>query len=323
MKKPNMTELVRVVDFFVFPLLVLAALPLKLYRKVGSARMPRTTRHLQKAGVFPIRDHYYEPQFRFDEELNAGKQRRKLPGIDLRRSEQLELLQHLDYVDDFDAFLNEQEYVEGLSRFEIENGSFETGDAEFLFSFVRYLKPMIVVEIGCGSSTKIIQAALKMNERSGGAAARHICIEPFEMPWLEDFPGIELVRERVESTDLSHITELLSPGDLLFIDSSHIIRPNGDVLTEYLEIVPALRSGVNVHVHDIFTPNHYPDSWLRKNVRFWNEQYLLEALLSNNPSFTVVAALNYLKHNEFESMKRICPGLTIQQEPGSFYFRVN
>lgn len=133
--------------------------------------------------------------------------------------------------------------------------------------------------------------AVDKNINEFGIAVQHICIEPFEQPWLESMQGITVLRDRVEELDWDWSTEL-SAGDLLFVDSSHIIRPQGDVLIEYLQIFPKLSSGVYVHVHDIFTPKDYLESWIIDDVRFWNEQYLLEALLSNTSRYEVVAALN-------------------------------
>src|SRR5690606_23330735 len=120
----------------------------------------------------------------------------------------------------------------------------------------------------------------------------HICIEPFENPWL-DASGATIIRRPLEEVDRDLFASL-GDGDVLFIDSSHVIRPQGDVLIELLEIVPSLQPGVFVHVHDIFTPRDYPARWVKDEVRFWNEQYLLEALLSCSTSFRVVGALNHL-----------------------------
>ena len=115
----------------------------------------------------------------------------------------------------------------------------------------------------------------------------------------------------------------LDENDMLIIDSSHIIRPQGDVVTEYLEILPTLAPGVLVHIHDIFTPRDYPESWVKKDVRLWNEQYLLEAFMSFNSGFEVVAALNYLMHHYYEQFAAKCPVLRHQQgrEPGAFWIR--
>ena len=100
-----------------------------------------------------------------------------------------------------------------------------------------------------------------------------------------------------------------------------MIKPQGDVLREYLEIIPGLARGVFVHVHDIFSPRDYPDWYILKNMNFWNEQYLLEATLSNNTSYQVVAALSYLMHEDFDALQRVCPHLNPQRNPGSFYFK--
>ena len=114
---------------------------------------------------------------------------------------------------------------------------------------------------------------------------------------------------------------MLQEGDLLFIDSSHIIRPQGDVLFEYLTILPVLATGVNVHIHDIFSPRDYPDVWIRDSVLMWNEQYLVEAFMSHSSTFQVVAALNQLKHEYFEELSQVCPYLGEKHEPGSIYLK--
>lgn len=132
-----------------------------------------------------------------------------------------------------------------------------------------------------------------------------------------------LIRERVETLDQAIFTSL-EPGDILFIDSSHVIRPYGDVLYEFAEIVPALPPGVWVHVHDIFTPRDYPEKWLRAERRLWNEQYLLEAFLAFNSRVEVKCALNWLKHHHFDELSEACPMIAQhpKHEPGAFWFRI-
>ena len=88
--------------------------------------------------------------------------------------------------------------------------------------------------------------------------------------------GVTVIRQKVEGLGKAVFAEL-EKGDILFIDSSHIIRPQGDVLFEYLESLPSLNRGVIVHIHDIFSPKDYLKEWVTNEVRFWNEQYLLEA----------------------------------------------
>jgi hypothetical protein len=206
--------------------------------------------------------------------------------------------------------------------FYINNGNFESGDAEFLYQFIRAVKPRKIIEVGSGHSTKIARIAMLKNwGESALPLNTHVCIEPYEMKWLEDLGDISVIRKRVEDCELDWSKEL-GPGDLLFVDSSHMIRPQGDVLTEYLTIFPRLSSGVYIHIHDIFTPKDYVSNWVVEQVRFWNEQYLLEALLSNTDRYEVIGSLNYLKHHNYPELKAVCPYLTPEREPGSFYLRI-
>jgi len=95
----------------------------------------------------------------------------------------------------------------------------------------------------------------------------------------------------------------------------------GDVLLEYLEILPELKPGVLVHIHDIFTPRDYPEKWLIDEVKLWNEQYVLEAFLSLNNAYRVIGALNFLRNHFFGELAISCPMLRQESErnPGSFW----
>ena len=164
-----------------------------------------------------------------------------------------------------------------------------------------------------------IKAIQKNQEENPDYKCKHVCIEPYEMPWLEK-TGVLVLRKKVEDVEISFFSEL-GEDDILFIDSSHIIRPEGDVLFEYLELLPCLNKGVIVHMHDIFSPRNYLNEWLTSKVLFWNEQYLLEAFLSHNTSWKIISSLNCLHHNYYEKLKEVCPFLTPDREPGSFYIQ--
>ena len=307
------------IDYLLALLLVPCALLLLAYRRFGSGRLPVATGILRKIGVFPIRNHYYEPLFDYRALGDLLSEDRKLPGVDLNVPGQMAFLEKLVFGPELaslrlDVYKNDVEFC-------LDNPSFLSGDADILYQFVRAMQPRTIIEIGSGYSTKLARMAAVKNSEVGGVPARHVCIEPYEMPWLETLGMIEVVRKRVEDCDINWGVELRT-GDLLFIDSSHMIRPRGDVLKEYLEIFPQLASGVYIHIHDIFTPRDYPKAWLINDVRFWNEQYLLEALLSNTDRYEVVGALNFLKHHYYDDLKRVCPYLTKDREPGSFYMRV-
>jgi len=304
-------------DLILWPLVYPAARVLKKVRRSGVERLPRCKRTLMKVGVFPIRNHFYEPQFDTSDLSVDLAAPRELPGVDLDIDGQLAALDELIYADELEGLPSDSE---DELEFRLHNGLFEAGDAEFWYQMIRRHKPRRVFEIGSGHSTLMTAKALERNRSEDtDYACKHVSIEPYEMPWLERL-GITVLRQRVEDLETSFFDEL-EDGDFLFIDSSHVIRPGGDVLFEYLHLLPALRPGVIVHVHDIFTPRNYPDSWVRDEVRFWNEQYLLEAFLTHNASWKVVGSLNHLRHDHFDALRRVCPYLTTDHEPGSFYLQ--
>jgi hypothetical protein len=213
-----------------------------------------------------------------------------------------------------------REYAEGVIResgFHFNNVSLGPGDAETLFYFARGLKPRKIVEIGAGNSSLLIQAALKLNTAEGGHG-EHIIIEPYENPWLEKL-GVKVIRECVELADFS-IFQNLEAGDVVFIDSSHVVSAQNDCVFEYTELLPSLPSGVVVHVHDIFTPFDYPDDWLNKRYFLWAEQYVIEALLANGSHWEVLAPLHWLSQDT-EQFKALCPHFEEGHMPGSMWIR--
>jgi len=294
-----------------------AAWLLKGIRKAGVNRLPLCKNALMNVGVFPISDHYYEPQFDNRNPRIDFSQDRILPGIDWNIPEQLTMLASLVLADELVD--TPQMKTESL-EFHFNNNAFESGDAEYWYQIIRKVKPRKIYEIGSGNSTLMAVNAIRKNKCDDpDYRCEHICIEPYEMPWLEE-AGISVVRKKVEEVELSFFSQL-QENDILFIDSTHIIRPQGDVLFEYLELLPTLNTGVIVHIHDIFSPKNYLTQWLKEEVRFWNEQYLLEAFLSHNNNWKIIGALNYLQHNHFEDLKSVAPFLTPGREPGSFYIQ--
>lgn len=279
--------------------------------------MPFCKKVLFRLGVFPVRDHYYEPQFDNRQAKIDFSKERNLKGIDWNQDFQLQLLKRFVYADEL---VQDASSKQESSRFSFENDFFRAGDAEYWYQIVRSFKPRKIFEIGSGHSTLMAIDAIRKNElEDPNYKCKHLCVEPYEMPWLEK-SGVIVVRRRVEDLDLSFFAEL-EENDILFIDSSHVIRPHGDVLYEYLELLPSLKKGVIVHIHDIFSPRNYPKSWIVDEVRFWNEQYLLEAFLTHNKSWQIIGALNHLKHNFFTDFKKIAPYLSTEHEPGSFYIQ--
>lgn len=305
------------IDILLVPFIYPSAILLKNVRRAGVHRLPRCKNALLYIGVFPIRDHYYEPQFNNRNPLPPFEQDRNLPGIEWNVNDQLAIIEQFSFSNELKCIPYKKS---NLIEFYFGNGSFESGDAEYWYNLIRFFKPKRIVEVGSGNSTLMAVKAINKNvEEDADYNCKHICIEPYEKPWLEKI-GVSVIREKVEDIDISIFSELCE-NDILFIDSSHIIRPQGDVLFLYLELLPMINRGVIVHIHDIFSPKNYPTNWLEEKVKFWNEQYILEALLSHSHSWEIIGALNYLHHNYYKSLKSIAPYLTHDREPGSFYIR--
>jgi hypothetical protein len=178
-------------------------------------------------------------------------------------------------------------------HFDFANDYFGGGDAAIYYALIRDLRPARIVEIGAGMSSRIAALALARN-REDGHAGRLECIEPFPGPRLTDrMPETVVIEKRVEDVPLEHF-DSLSSNDILFIDSSHAVKFGGDVCREFLEILPRLKPGVWIHVHDVFFPRDYPAAWLIEQRHAFTEQYLLEAFLAFNHAFSVLLCLHWL-----------------------------
>jgi hypothetical protein len=291
-------------DVLLLPITLAAVLWAKALRMLPLRHLPASRAVFRRLGVFPVRDHYYEPAF-LGTPATTGP--RDLPGIDLRTEEQLELLGRLGHQDELLAFPRSgPPTFESDPHFHYGNGSYMSGDAEALYAIVRHHRPSRVIEIGSGFSTLMAQAALARNREEDGTTTDHRCIEPYSFGWLDGLDDVTVVREKVEEVALETFASL-GEDDILFIDSSHMIRPGGDVLFEYLQLLPRVAPGVLVHVHDVFTPYDYPADWVHTEGRLWNEQYLLEAFLSCNRDFEIVLALNHLARDHGEALGRAFP----------------
>jgi len=304
-------------EILISPFILCSSFLLLKIRQRGVNNFKLTKRILFKIGVFPIIDHYYEPMFKTGELKKSLKSDRILPGIDFNVEEQISILNEFNYND-------ELLMLENNSSFKFDNTSFKSGDAEYYYSIIRKFKPRKIIEIGSGNSTLIALEAIKKNKYEDvNYECTMKCIEPYEMDWLE-LLEVEVIRNQVEEIDIEVFKEL-KDNDILFIDSSHIIRPQGDVLYEYLEILPVLNSNVLIHIHDIFTPKDYLEEWVIEKNYFWNEQYLLEAFLSFNNNFKIIGALNYLSHHYPDLFRKISPIFSreLQREPGSFWIKKN
>ena len=320
--RKSLSPLFPVFDILLSPFTLMASVLLFGIRKMRIVNMPVSRRIFNSVGVFPIVDHYYEPLFNEKHLKLPLDQDRLLPGIKWNEEEQLNLLSQFNYQEELSG-LPYSRPKDDLSFF-YDNPSFGPADAEYLYCMIRHFKPARIIEVGSGYSTLMARQALRKNtEEQPSYSCEHVCIEPYEMPWLEK-TKVQVIRKLVEEMDLSFF-QTLEANDILFIDSSHMVRPQGDVLFEFLQILPTLKPGVIIHVHDIFSPRDYTKQHIVQDVLFWNEQYLLEAFLTCNNQFSIIGALNYLKSRYPNEMISKLPLLKSHPAhvPGSFWIRRN
>jgi predicted O-methyltransferase YrrM len=198
--------------------------------------------------------------------------------------------------------------VEGLGLFR-EAATFGYGpgygaiESQVLHCVIRSLKPPRIIEVGSGVSTVCSLRAADMNKRDGARETRITCIEPYPNPKLVALENITLLKQMLQETDLTAF-DALESGDLLFIDSSHAVKPGSDVLMLMLEVVPRLKPGVTIHVHDVYLPYTYPRDLL-DNYFGWQETALLLALLKNNPRLGVACCLSALHYDRQEAARAI------------------
>jgi predicted O-methyltransferase YrrM len=208
----------------------------------------------------------------------------ELRGIDQNIDEQIGLLHELSslgYMDEYYRLPADPLAADRYGR----NGTFGGEDGAILYSLIRKLRPARVIEVGAGQSTLLSALALKANGRPD---ARLTAIDPFPRPYLRKTEAkFDLIAKRVEEVPLS-VFEELNANDILFIDSSHSVRIGGDVVFEMLGILPRLKRGVVIHIHDIFLPWQYPKDWVLSRYTFWTEQYLVQAFLSFNKAFRIL-----------------------------------
>jgi hypothetical protein len=250
----------------------------------------------------------------------------ELVAVDMNDLVQLDLLRtrfpkFRDEYEQFPATLPEEP-----GHFYLNNHLFDGTDALVAYCMVRNFQPRLIIEVGSGFSSLLLGQAATKNNNSA-----LICIEPFPQEFLKHgFRGLHsLIEKKVQDMDLDFFSQL-GPGDVLFIDSSHTVKIGGDVNYLFLEVLPRLKPGVIVHVHDIFFPFDYRRDWVKEELRFWTEQYLLQAFLVFNSEFEVLMANRYLAHKYPEDLKAAFPSLgklkadskdSINWGGGSFWMR--
>jgi len=248
--------------------------------------------------VYGIRDFYSPIPVLTDLKKNLTRWYKptELIGVNIDLHKLCEYLQYLEsqYSNEFHKF----NY--GVER----KGGFGLGfteiDAKLVYYMIRDIKPANYIEVGSGLSTLYASYASQANQIEGNTV-KISCVEPYPKEKLYTIPDIEIIAEKVQDLDYARL-DRLKDGDILFIDTTHILKIDGDVAYLYLEILPRLKKGVTIHIHDIPFPYNVPhpaNSYIfdrKSKPWFFNEAMLLQAFLSYNDAYEIIMSVPYINH---------------------------
>lgn len=199
------------------------------------------------------------------------------------------------------------------------NGFLPGLDIMALYTVLAELKPQRYVEIGSGNSTKVAHKA----KTDMGLNTEIISIDPYPRAEIDHLAD-QIIRTPFEQLDNAFLRDL-NENDVLFVDNSHRVLPNSDATVFFLEVLPELKKGVVVHIHDIYIPYDYPQFMCD---RFYSEQYALTAFLLANPQHYIPMLPNYFISEDVELhglIKDIWehPNLEgVERHGGSFWLKI-
>ena len=283
----------------------------------------RWSRLRQPSELFVPLGHFYSPTVNPEEvaarqEVIFDRSRGFLPGIDLNESDQLDWLRRIAAHYRDRPFADQP--VDGL-RYGYDNDQFGVGDATVLFGMLRHLRPGRVVEVGSGHSSALM---LDTSDRFLDRSVAFTFIDPFPdrlyaMSGKENLAAHEVIERPVQSVPLDVFAGLQS-GDILFIDSSHVLKTGSDVGYLLFEVLPVLQNGVIVHVHDIHYPFEYPEVWVLEQNRSWNEVYAIRAFLQYNSVYSILYFNSFMAMHHREEVGRRMPQV-LDGPGGSLWLR--
>ena len=225
-----------------------------------------------------------------------------LPSIRLDRDEMIKKWHSLL------PFLNSNPFPEAKGakyRYAFDNPNYSWGDGSSLHAMLRYHRPKRIIEIGSGWSSACMVDTV---EHYLGGACSVTFVEPHPAlvrelvgPWQAQY-----FEKPVQDVPLDIFKEL-EAGDIVFINSSHVVRTGSDVCFELFEILPCLRSGVLVHFHDMFWPFEYPRALAVDENRSWNELYAVRAFLTDNVHWRIILFNDYLARFERPMLQATYP----------------
>ncbi len=205
-------------------------------------------------------------------------------------------------------------------RYYFDNPAYSWGDGSVLHGMIRLFQPKRLIEIGSGYSSACSLDTIDLFLEGNCEVT---FIEPYPA-LLKELLGKAPMRASIAEMAVQDMSpsffEQLEAGDILFIDSTHVLRTGSDVCFELFEILPRLAPGVIVHIHDMFWPFEYLAEWVLSEQRSWNEAYLVHAFLQYNAAFEILYWNNYAFHFLSAELREAMP-LCMGNEGGSLWIR--
>jgi hypothetical protein len=260
----------------------------------------------QRTGFDALPRHFYSEipdirQLKTSEDWKAPYSMIGVAGADIQG--QLDFIKKCCTADTI-AAMTRQNIHQTASRSNGEEG-FGVIEADFLYAFVATKRPRQIFQIGCGVSTAVCLLAAQ----DVGYTPEVICVEPYPTDYLlreAEQRRITLVPQKAQALDL-HAIEALGDDLLFFVDSSHTLGPAGEVTRIILEMLPRLKAGARVHLHDIWFPYDYSRDILNGALFFWHETALLHGFLTYNSRFRLAASLSMLHYACPQSLAQCLP----------------
>jgi hypothetical protein len=199
------------------------------------------------------------------------------------------------------------------------NGFLPGLDIVGIYTMLAEFKPKKYIEVGSGNSTKVAYKAIQEQ----GLQTKIISIDPQPRAEIDELADT-VIRKPFENIDFN-ILEDLEENDILFIDNSHRVLPNSDSMVFFLEILPKLKKGIIVHIHDIYLPFDYPQNMCD---RFYSEQYGLAMYLLANPKKYEPILPNFFISEDKELSTLISPMWNhsnlknVEKHGGSFWLKI-
>jgi hypothetical protein len=233
-----------------------------------------------------------------------------------------------NYKELLSEFLEFKEFIQEIKKSKEEtdvdkpvwnNGYLPGLDIISLYSLISKINPTTYLEIGSGNSTKVARLA----KSDQGLKTKIVSIDPYPRTEIKGVAD-QIINNKIEDTDLNQILHL-EKNDILFIDNSHRVLPNSDAMVVFMDILPYLKKGVYVHIHDIYLPYDYPQFMCD---RFYSEQYVLASMIMANPEKYHTIMPNFFVSEDEELASIISPLWdhenlkSVERHGGSYWFQI-